>query len=440
MSSLAGQTAVVIGAGIAGLCAARTLADRFERVLVLDRDELGQDAAPRRGVTQSGHGHVLLAAGQRALGALFPGLMDELVEAGGVRFDPGTDLSFYRFGAIWSRTESELRLVTFSRPLLELTVRRRVEALATVELRDRTAVSALLGTADRITGVRLDDGEVIDSDLVVDCTGRGGRSNSWLGALGIPAPAVTEVKVGVGYATRLYRRSAGDLPEGSAVFCLPSPPVEKRAGLALPIEGNRWLISLGGWHDSFPRDAEAFDRHARALPHPAVARLVETCEPLTDLVLCQYPASRRRHFEDLATVPAGYLALGDAICSFNPIYGQGMTCAALEAVALAELLDRHRRTGTALSAEYYSRAGKIVATPWQFAAGGDFCYPETVGPRPRGIRFLNGYARRVQQASMVDPEIRRVFTSVQHLIMDPAALRKPAMMFKVLRAARQAPR
>lgn len=440
MSNSTGQTAVVIGAGIAGLCTARTLADRFDRVLVLDRDELVQDASPRRGVTQSGHGHVLLVAGQRALDGLFPGLLDELVNAGGVRFDPGTDLSFYRFGAIWPRTESDLRLVTFSRPLLELTVRRRVEKLVNVEFRDRTAVSALLGTADQITGVRLDDGEVIPSDLVIDCTGRGGRSNSWLGALGVAAPAVTEVKVGVGYATRLYRRRPGDLPEGSAVFCLPSPPAEKRVGLALPIEGDRWLISLGGWHDCFPRDAEAFDRHARALPHPALARLLDSCEPLTELALCQYPASRRRHFEDLAAVPAGYLALGDAICSFNPIYGQGMTCAALEAAALAELLDQHRGTGAALCADFYRRAASIVATPWQFATGGDFAYPETRGPRPRGIRLLNGYARRVQQASMVDPQVRRVFTSVQHLILDPAALRKPAMVVRVLRAARRAPR
>lgn len=438
-----GGTALVIGAGIAGLCAARTLSDRFSRVVVLDRDELPDDAVPRRGVTQGGHGHVLLVAGQRALGELFDGLMDELVAAGGVRFDPGTELSFYRFGSIWPREPSELRLVTFSRPLLELAIRRRVEALPNVSIRAAVSVTALEGADGRVTGARLDDDELVGTDLIIDCTGRGARSNHWLAALGFPAPRVSEVKVGVGYATRFYRRSAGDLAEGSAVFCLPSPPAEKRAGLALPVEGDRWLISLGGWHDDFPRDLPAFEQHARELPHPGIARLLERCEPVTELSVVHYPTSRRRYFEELSELPGGYLALGDAICSFNPIYGQGMTCAALEAVELGRLLDEAGSEpgalGSQLSARYYRQAARIVATPWQFATGGDFGYPETGGERPRGVRLKNAYAKRVQLASMVDPEVRRVFTSVQHLIMPPAALMKPAMIARVLRAARKAP-
>lgn len=436
-----GKSALVIGAGIAGLCAARTLADRFEQVLVLDRDELPDAAVPRRGVTQGGHGHVLLVSGQRALSQLFPGLMDELVEAGGVRFDPGTELSFYRFGSIWPPLPSELRLVTFSRPLLELAIRRRVTALPGVSLREAVSVAALQGADGRVTGARLDDGEVIETDLVIDCTGRGARSNHWLTALGFPAPRVSEVKVGVGYATRFYRRSPGDLAEGSAVFSLPSPPEDKRAGLALPVEDDRWLISLGGWHDDFPRDLPAFEKHARELPHPGIARLVERCEPLTDLSVVHYPASRRRYFEELSEVPGGYLALGDSICSFNPIYGQGMTCAALEAVELGRLLDSSTGSGLGqeLSRRYYQQAARIVATPWQFATGGDFSYPETGGDRPRGIRLKNAYAKRVQLASMVDPQVRRAFTSVQHLISDPAVLLKPAMVARVLRGARKAP-
>ncbi|MDQ1720279.1 MAG: hypothetical protein QOI26_13 [Pseudonocardiales bacterium] len=449
-----GKRALVIGAGIAGLCAARTLADRFEQVVVLDRDELPDAAVPRRGVTQGGHGHVLLVAGQRALGELFPDLMDELVEAGGVRFDPGTELSFYRFGSIWPREASELRLVTFSRPLLELAIRRRVAALPGVSIRDSVSVAALRGADGRVTGARLDDDEVVDTDLIIDCTGRGARSNHWLAALGFPAPRVSEVKVGVGYATRFYRRSPGDLVEGSAVFSLPSPPAEKRAGLALPVEDDRWLISLGGWHDDFPRDLPAFEQHARDLPHPGIAWLIERCQPLTELSVVHYPSSRRRYFEELSELPGGYLALGDAICSFNPIYGQGMTCAALEAVELGRLLDAAGGSGPAglgsaglgsaglgpeLAARYYQHAAKIVATPWQFATGGDFSYPETGGDRPRGIRLKNAYAKRVQLASMVDPQVRNVFTSVQHLITDPSELLKPAMIARVLRGARRAP-
>ncbi len=438
MTARIGQTAVVVGAGIAGLTAARTLAGRFDRVLILDRDELPDQAEPRRGVPQSGHGHVLLLAGQRALGELFPGLAAELVEAGGVAFDPGTGLSFYRYGAIWPAVPSSIRLVSFSRPLLEITIRQRVLALPGVKLRTGTAVSGLVGSDGRVTGARLDDGSTVDTDLVVDCTGKGNRSNAWLTGLGFPVPRVAEVTVGVGYATRLYRRSPGDLTGAAAIFALPAPPGETRAGLALPIEGDRWLISLGGWHDSFPRDQQTFEQHARELPHPGVAVLMDKCEPLTDVAVCLFPASRRRYFEELDRVPAGYLAMGDAICSFNPVYGQGMTCAALEAVELGRLLDRHDTVTAALAAAHYRAAARIVATPWQFATGADFAYPQTRGVRPRGIRLLNAYSRRLQLAAMVDPEIREVFSLVQHLVVPPAALRKPSMVLKVLRTARKA--
>lgn len=438
-SDVARRTAVVIGAGIAGLTTARVLADRFGRVVLLDRDRLEEAATVRRGVPQGAHGHVLLVAGQQTLGALFPGLVPELVEAGAVPFDPGLDLSLYRYGAIWPRTASGIQLVTFSRPLLDATLLRRVRALPNVEIRDGVAVAGLLGTADQVTGVRLDGGEVINSELVVDCSGRGNRSDRWLGELDFPAPRAQEVKVGVGYATQLLRRGPDDL-DSAAVFVLPSAPREKRAGLILPIEGDRWLISMGGWHGDFPAgDEAAFREHARSLPHPAMAALLRRCEPVSDILTHRFPSSRRRHFEELDQVPGGFVSLGDSICSFNPIYGQGMTCAAMEAVALGELLDRHGTAGVGLSRDFYREAARIIATPWRFAAGGDFAYPETQGSRPRGIRLLNTYSRQIQLAAQVDAEVRRTFTAVQHLITPPDVLRKPRMVWRVVRSARRAP-
>jgi 2-polyprenyl-6-methoxyphenol hydroxylase-like FAD-dependent oxidoreductase len=431
--------AVVIGAGIAGLVAARVLSDRYPSVTVLDRDALPGEAIPRRGVPQGAHAHILLAAGMRALTTLFPGLDDELIAAGGTRFDTGLGLCAHRFGRRWPGAPTGLELVSVSRPRLETALRDRVAALPGVDIRAQVAVSALAGAGGTVTGVVLDTGETLDAGLVVDCTGRGARSDRWLAALGLPAPAQTEIKVGVSYSTRLYTRKPDDLPGWQAALVLPTAPEQKTSGLAVPIEGDRWLISVGGWHLAEPpADVEAFERYVRALPDPVVGEVMRRAEPLTDVLIAKFPSSRRRHFEGLTRLPGGYVALGDAICSFNPIYGQGMTCATQEAIALGEALDRHeRRAGPEMARDYYATASKIVETPWRFAVGGDFAFPETTGPRPRGIAARNWFARRIAYASQIDPEINAIFGSVQHLITPPEVLMRPRFVVRVLRQARK---
>jgi 2-polyprenyl-6-methoxyphenol hydroxylase-like FAD-dependent oxidoreductase len=433
------KTAVVIGAGMAGLAAARVLSDRYATVTVLDRDTLPDGAAARRGVPQSAQPHILLVSGLHELTALFPSFDDELTALGGIRFDTGTGLATYRYGRRWPAEPTGLELVSVSRPLLEWVLRRRVAALPGVQIRDQTAVSALAGTDGTVTGVVLDSGETLSAALVVDCSGRGARADRWLAALGLPAPELVEIKIGVSYSTRIYRRHPDDLPGWQAAFTLPAAPHEKMSGLVLPIEGDRWLVSMGGWHLSEPpADAAAFENHAKALPDPLVAGVLGRAEPLTEVTMHRFPSSRRRLFEKLERRPAGYVALGDAICSFNPIYGQGMTCAAREATALGRTLDRHEgRADDAMARDYYTATAAIVATPWQFAVGGDFTYPETTGPRPRGIKISNWYARQIAYASQIDAGVNTVFGQVQHLLTPPDVLFKPAFIVKVLRLARK---
>ena len=435
------DVAVVIGAGIGGLAAARVLAPRYRRVLVLDRDELPDCPAPRRGVPQGNHGHVLLVAGQQALERLFPGLDAELVAAGATPFDPGTGLRLHRYGRVYPPLATDLRLVSMSRPLLETRLRRRVLGLPTVALRTGTAVAGLTGTGTAVTGVTTGDGEAIRADLVVDCSGRGSRSDRWLAALGYPAPAALEVRVGVGYATRLLHRDPGDLPGAVGVFVLPTPPDEKRVGLVVPVEDDRWLVSLGGWHGAHagPGD-DGFRAHAAALPEPSIAALLARARPAGQIVTITFPASRWRRFDRLARPAAGYLALGDAVCSFNPVYGQGMTCAAMQAEELGRVLDRYPRAGVAMSRAFHRAVARVIATPWRFAVGGDFAFAETTGARPPAIGLLNRYGRAVQRASQSDPVVRRAFTGVQQLVRPPAALFSPAVVARVVRGARRADR
>ena len=431
---------VVVGAGMAGLLAARTLSDRYASVIVLDRDSLPAGGVPRRGVPQSAQPHVLLVSGLVELAAVFPGIEDELTAAGAMRFDAGTGLCVFRYGRRWPREPTGLDLISASRPRLEAIVRRRVAALPGVAIRDGATVTALTGADGRVTGVVLDSGETLAADLVVDASGRGSRSDRWLPALGFGVPDQVEIKIGVTYTTRQYRRRPGQLQGWQAALILPTPPHEHRSGFVMPIEGDRWMVTLGGWHiASPPADVAEYDAFARTLPDPIVAELISTAEPLTGLVTHRFPASRRRQFAVLDRLPAGFVTIGDAVCSFNPIYGQGMTVAAMQAGALGATLDRHGDPTAEMARDYYRAAARLIATPWQFAVGGDFAFPATTGPRPRGNSLSNWYARRMALASQVAPDINIAFFRVQQLIDPPSVLFRPRFVARVLRHARARP-
>jgi len=435
--------AVVIGGSMGGLVAAGVLSRRFSTVTVIDRDSLPVDAARnRRGVPHGGHAHALLISGRLGLEELFPGLTDELIAGGAVPFDPGRDLLFHMMGALRVRFTTGMIGISQSRAFLEFTVRQRVRRLPNVVLRDQVSVNGLRGGAGGVTGVELDGGEILAADLVVDATGRGGgRTDRWLEALGFPGPEVATVKVDIGYTSQLLRRQPGDLPDGGLLSLMAAvPPHHKRAAAAFPIEGDRWVVTAGGWQrDHAAADPAGFAAFAAGLPAPQILELVKSCEPVSDLETRQFPASRRRYFERLRRVPAGFLALGDTICSFNPVYGQGMTAAILEALALGRALDQFGSASPEMIRSYYREAGGIVQTPWLMATGGDFAYPETKGPKPFGTDLLNWYARRAMLAAHVDTRVHQVLIDLQHWLAPPSALMRPGTMIRAFRAARRSP-
>jgi 2-polyprenyl-6-methoxyphenol hydroxylase-like FAD-dependent oxidoreductase len=332
--------------------------------------------------------------------------------------------------------------VSMSRALLEHAVRGRVSALPNVEIRDRSAVCGLLGTPGRATGVAIEAGAPVHADLVVDASGRGGgRADRWVAELGCPAPPVGTVRVNVGYTSQVLRRRPGDLPDGGVLSLIaPTPPGDKRAGAVFPIEGDRWVVTLAGWHnDHAPADAEGFAAFAAGLGAPYIADLLARAEPLSELKARQFPASRRRFFERLRVLPAGYVALGDTVCSFNPLYGQGMTTATLEAVALGLALDRTGTVSERTARAYYRAAAKVISTPWQMAAGGDFVFPETTGQRPFAIDLLNRYIRHVMLATHTSAPVYRVMLDVQHMLAPPAAVLRPPTVARALLASKRSP-
>ncbi|WP_448640211.1 FAD-dependent oxidoreductase [Geodermatophilus sp. URMC 63] len=442
-----GGTAVVIGASMAGLLAARVLAEHVGRVVVLDRDTLPDDAVARGGAPQSAHAHGLLARGRRALEELLPGLTADLVARGALSGDMQADFRWISQGRPMAVATSGLEGLMVSRPLLEREVRRRVLADPRIGVRERVDVRSLVHDASgRVTGVEgldRDDppGDGLrrwDADLVVDASGRQSCAPEWLAASGFEPPEEERVEVDVAYATRHYRREPGHL-DGALGLALAGTPDNPRGGVLLAQEGDRWVCGLGGiLGDRPPLDHAGFEAYAASLPSPALYEVIRSAEPLDEPRRFRFPASVRRRYERLARSPRGLLVTGDAVCSFNPVYGQGMAVAALEALALRDVL-RGGLDRPSLAQEFWRACAPVVDVPWQIAAGGDRRYPGVPGPVDRRTRLLNGYVARVQRAAAVDPAVGTAFLRVANLEAPPPSLMAPSVLARVVRASRRVP-
>jgi 2-polyprenyl-6-methoxyphenol hydroxylase-like FAD-dependent oxidoreductase len=430
-----GTTAVVVGASMAGLCAARVLAERFDEVLVLDRDTLPDRAGPRARVPQDRQPHLLLVAGARLLEGWFPGMTADLHAAGAIDLDLSADFYWHQGGGVMRRPASALRGPAMSRPLLEHTVRARVTALPQVTIRDDTTVTGLVTAPSRarVVAVRLGDGAALACDLMVDATGRQARSLRWLADLGFDAPHTSVVEVDTRYVSQIYRRAATTDPGWKAAAVVDSPAA-RRLAMALPLEGNRWIVLISGLNgEAPPIDEAARLAYARSFPSPVIADVMRTCEPIGEPATHRFPANQRRHVEKLRRFPLGWAPLGDAVCSFDPIYGQGMTSAALQAQALAACLDRSAAVDETFARRYFRAAARAVAAPWSIAVGGDFVYPDTTGPKPRGTDVLNRYMQWVNLAAQHDDTVALRFNEVVALVRRPEALLTPAIALRVLR-------
>jgi hypothetical protein len=291
-------------------------------------------------------------------------------------------------------------------------------------------------TASRVTGVRLirrqagSAAEIMGADLVVDASGRGSRTPAWLESLGYTPPEVEVVEVGMGYASRFYRRQPEDF-NGNLVINIAPTPANKRACGMLAQEGDRWIVTLAGYFGDYPpTDEQGYLEFARRLPTPDVYNFIRTATPLSEPVAFKFPSNQRRRYEKLARFPAGLLVIGDAICSFTPIYGQGMTVAAMEAVALRDCL----AAGTeGLATRYFRQVSQVVDIPWSITVGNDLNLSEGAASRPRMARLISWYMSKLLIAARRDPMVTLAFMRVANLFAAPASLLHPRVALRVLR-------
>ena len=423
-------SAIVVGGSVAGLLAARVLADHVGDVVVMERERLPDTPAPRGHVPQGKHLHLLLSAGLDRMVAWFPGIDAELERLGAVWVD-GTRAWVYQAGGYRAQGDWGSPALSMTRPLLEQVVRRRLAAVDSVRLRDATVVDRIEVADGRAAGVVV-DGVVHRADLVVDCSGRSSRIAHQLEASGVLAPPVSKVTIDCAYSSGFLPRSDDDL-DGSFLVCGTSPPTSFRAGAALPVEGSRWMVTLAGVHGDVPGLSEdevlAF---ARSLLSPTLAQLIERAGPLSSPAAYRYPSSQRRHYDKVRDLLPGFVTLGDAACSFDPIYGQGMACAALQAEALGQAVGELGARSVDLPRRFHRRAAKIIDAPWAIAVGADFLHPETRGPKAPGTDLLNRYVLRLVKATHASVELARTFNLVVQLVEPTSALVRPSVVARVM--------
>lgn len=430
-----GDHAVVVGASMAGLFTARVLHDGFQKVTVIDRDTLPDTPVPRNGVPQARQPHVLLEAGRATLEDLFPGYGENLISAGGLLVDGASDFKYFDEGDFVADGPTRQLMYFASRSLIEVIVRQRVADLDGVRIRSgHQFIDYLFNNATAtVDGVVVrgeeTDPEEIRADLVVDATGRTSRTPKWLENHGYTSPVLDEVNIDLVYSSTLIDRP----PNDRRVLYVPVSPPRTRGGAAFPVEGDRWLVNLHGMHgDHPPRTLDSYVEFAASLPTPELKRLLDDHPQVSeDIEHYPIPSNRRYRYEDLDRFPDGLIVIGDAIASFNPIYAQGMSVAALEAVVLHHTLATGDREGVAL--RFFDHAKAVIDIAWTMAVGADFGFSQTTGPKPRGTDLFNRYLSRLTRKAHTDGELRHAFYQTIVMERPPISLLRPNVVWRVLR-------
>jgi 2-polyprenyl-6-methoxyphenol hydroxylase-like FAD-dependent oxidoreductase len=433
--------ALVIGGSMAGLLTARVLARHFDLVTIIERDHLPETPVGRKGLPQARHVHILLAQGRNILEQLFPGFQAELLGAGAQLIDVTADVEWFGPTGWSQRFRSGITTPACSRDLLDWTIRRRLRAeYPQVQFHDETHVVHLITNTERtrVTGVEVrhqavEGTAVIEADLIVDASGRQSHGPQWLGELGYPAPQESVISAFTGYASRIVARQ----PDRSwaGLLMQPLPPHHRRGGVVLPLDDHRWIVTLSGaGRDYPPTDEEGFLAFAQSLRHPLLYETLRATEPLSPIVGSRSTENRLRHYERLAAQPEGFILIGDAVCALNPVYGQGMSAAALGAVKLDRVLREFADGGTngALAgfARHFQRALAQVNKPiWLLATGEDFRYPEAVGgQRDFFTKLTHHYIDRLIHRANHDNRVYKRVVEVMHLLKPPVALAAPQIV------------
>jgi len=429
--------ALVIGGSIAGLWSARILADHFDQVTIVERDRLPEGAQSRAGVPQDKHVHILLARGLLIAETLFPGIAEELASAGAIHLNLNRDSQTKMRGQWLQRFTGTSETYACSRILFESIVRRRLRSLPNLQFCDETQVTGLICDGERVTGIniqhkRAEGPESLSATLVVDASGRTSQILSWLPEIGYDPPTETVIDAQVGYAGRRYRKPANFAEDWRFMLVGSEPPTKSRQGVIYEEEAGVWMVMLAGMMQDYPptQDEAAFLAFAQSVD-PTFHAAILQAEPLTEIFGYRRTENRLRHYDQLARWPDRLVVLGDAAYAFNPIYGQGMTVAAMSAVALGELLAESNALD-GLAQRFQQQLPKIVEPALLLATGADMEWIGYPPNQPRTAKLQQWYLSRLLDAMPADRVVHQTFSAVQNLIQPPTAFLQPQIVSRVL--------
>ena len=440
--------AIVIGGSIAGLTAARVLADHCNRVTIIERDVPSTAKDFRKGVPQGRHPHVLLKGGENALESLFAGFTQSLFNQGAIPLNMGTDFDWFTLGSWRKKFTSSIITVTCSRPLLESTIRDLLAQNPKVSfIYENEVVGVLLdGTRSRVAGIRMRERggsqsiSTMDADLVIDASGRDSNTPDWLKAWGFPIPAETSVTSKPGYASRIYAMPEDRADAQKAIYIQPSAPNLTRGCVIVPMEGKRWHVTMFGMAGDYPPTSEeGFLEYAKSLPDPAIYEAIKDAAPLTEIWSFRRGENRLRHYDKLTRYIEGFIVFGDAVYALNPVYGQGMTIAAQGAMELdkclrAQIQSQPDGDVRGLSKRFQKKLAAVIAGPWQLATGEDrrWNVDENIAPADFVTRMMQNYIGKLLRITLTDTKAAEAFYHVQHMIAAPTLLFRPDILWKVL--------
>jgi 2-polyprenyl-6-methoxyphenol hydroxylase-like FAD-dependent oxidoreductase len=449
VSKFIGKRAIIIGAGMGGLAAAGALADHFEQVLVLERDTLPVEPIHRSGTPQSKHVHILLKGGALALEQLFPGFQNDLTKAGSVVVDSPLASRIERSGYDpFPQRKLDLLVCCATRPLIEFSLRQKLKEHPNVTVTHGQRVQGIVATPDgtAATGVHCREAngqaDAMDADLIIDASGRGVLTLDLLKSLGRPLPAETTIGMDMSYSTACFVMPDGLARDWQLVLTAADAPKSSRAGFLCPSENNQWIVTLAGMHgEKPPGDWDGFLSFARSLRTQTIYEAIAQAQRIGQIHRFAMPASILRHFERLDNFPRGLLPLGDAICRFNPVFGQGMSVAALEASSLKRLLDASAADAdplAKLATAYFAEVHEMLKTPWS-VANLDLVFPETSGIRPPDLERTLKFGAGVLRLAARDPEVHRLMLEVSHLLKPSSVYGAPDFVQRVQAAMQDGP-